>query len=169
MADWTFEVGFDWSSPPTMNGLYYPLQICLVDTSGTVFVPTNPNWLKLGDTLSFRVYDITAYPSEAPRPRVLQVLFSAGSSDESAPFSPILVRGQQESLFASMDLQRTSTGSVAFSVDSGWLANWTHAVTPLTFELPGRFELAVALSVVNPGEMARFYRVDPEMVIGDDT
>ena len=91
---------------------------------------------------------------------------------EAGVFTPlILPNGELLSHLASVDLEHGSDHrSIAFGVEGGWQAEWKAPLpNPVSLGAAGRFELSAMLTVANPGQPARFYRSDPEIVIGDDT
>lgn len=181
MANLAFELGFDWDVPPFIgvsDGIF-PLQVVLVNDGDLanpddrfVISPSHPSNVRAGDTLRFRVYDFSAsVPTvDPPSPTALQVLFTSATSNDTDPISPFEVNGVPQAQWASLDFFPTAGESVAFDVGSGWIAAdagpLTAATGRLTIERDGRFKFRALLTVGIPGEMARFYRVDPEMVIG---
>lgn len=180
MANLAFELGFDWNTHPIQgvrDGVY-PMQIFLVDDdSKTVISSCDPSKLKSSDVLKFRVYDFTALPAGEPpvaSPGTLQILFTSATTvpgQTQPPFSPVKDSGgnQVAQMAATSFKSVGASGSVAFtgSAVNGWEVEWT-GVTTVTLQQIGRFNFRALLTVSVPGEMARFYRVDPEMVIGGD-
>lgn len=175
MANLAFELGFDWNVPPLEQDLsvMFPLQLCLVDDDQrTVISSCNPQAIQCTDTLTFRLYDFTE-PQQRPEagspvPQTLQAFFTSAEDDiRKPPYSPILLAGQPQSLLTSVSFSGAKVESVAgYPASLGWDVEWNGIPNrlPLT---AGRFELRVMLTVLIPGLMPRFYRVDPEMVIGD--
>lgn len=175
MRNLAFELGFDWQVKPVVgirDGVY-PLQMCLVDDDERqVISPCNAEQVTVGSALRFRVYDFTYQAREpGPRPTVLQALFTAGTTDPGDPFSPIEIDGQSRAQWAATVFRRSEIPSLAFGVASGWEALWAGEViggeiAELPLSRSGRFEFRGLLTVEALGEMARFYRIDPEMVVG---
>ncbi len=177
-ATLAFEIGFDWNIHPIQgvrDGVF-PLQLCLVDDAGegTVLSPCHPSAIEPGDTLLFRVYDFTDYgspPEASPEPSALQVLFTSASTIVSPPppFSPVVDDdGMPLAQLASITFPQTAVRpSIAYGVEApGWAVEWSIGVDAV-IQQPGRFKFRALLTVGTTGEMARFYRVDPEMVVGD--
>lgn len=184
MAYLTFELGFDWNMPPSEQspGFVFPLQMYLVDNAagGSVVSACHPGAISAGDaaanppnppdTLDFRVYDITDPGPSGAEPQALQVLFSTAVNEQNDPFSPIKVGVDTPvSQLATTDippLNITDTPSIAYGTNAtcGW--NVSISPSPLEIRQVGRFELRAMVTLVVPGEMARFYRIDPEMVVG---
>jgi hypothetical protein len=169
----TFELGFDWSSP-AVEGVrdgVYPLQVFLVDDrENAVISPCNPAQVGLNAKLGFRVYDFTDPRASAPAgaaPVTLQILFTRATTDLEAPFSPVLRGGAPVAQMASTSFAATAKDSIAFGAGAvaGWHVEWPDG--DVLLEQGGRFKFRALLTVAVPGGMARFYRVDPEMVIGD--
>ncbi len=182
MANLAFELGFNWDVPPIIgvrDGVF-PLQLVLVnDDDSAVISPCDSSVLTKGDELRFRVYDFTdptTYPSPArPLPNVLQILFTSAGS---GPLSPILV-GQppiQLPHLAAVSFvdDPPPTPSIAYIIGTssvpGWDVLW-QGLAPQPQDLmnlaqAGRFKFRALLTAGIPGEMTRFYPVDPEMVIG---
>lgn len=177
MASLAFELGFDWNTYPIQrvrDGVF-PLQLALVEGTAPTGVLVSPFdcSAQVGDTLCFRVYDFTDSALDpAPTPQVLQVLFTSAVNHPDAadppPFSPVKVGDDQLAQLTGTDFKKSSPTSVAFgSTAMGW--NVELSLGPdVTFRQDGRFQFRALLTVAIPGEMARFYRTDPEMVIGDD-
>ena len=179
MANLAFELGFDWNTHPVIgvrDGVY-PLQVCLVrDARGeepaAVISPCNPAEVKAEDELEFRVYDFTDYSPykdrpPAPRPMALQVLFTSGSEGQTV-FSPVIQPpGEVLPVLTSVsfDLDRAPK-SIAYGVSIGWTVEWSNTTEVVTLGSLGRFKFRALLTVGVPNDMARFYRVDPEMVVG---
>ena len=184
MANLAFELGFDWYVHPILgvrDGVF-PLQMFLVnDDSGTVISSCDPSQVQTQDVLSFRVYDFTAWPAGVPpvaSPDTLQVLFTSATTvaGETQPhFSPVkLPNGNQVAQMAAtspMLVTAPPSTSIAFtSAVAGWTVQWSTtnpAPEDVTLEQSGRFNFRALLTVSPPDEMAKFYRADPEMVIGD--
>ncbi len=177
MANFTFELGFDWNMPPSGSALevLYALQMSLVDDDNSeVLSPCHSSKLNVDDSLSFRIYDFTGSPA-APTtavPAAMQILF-CWATDNHNIFSPIdISQGLQlPQLVTTEFVQIPAVGNMVSSisygdVSRGWTATTTPA-SPLTLANAGRFELRAMVTVADPGVMARYYRVDPEMVIGD--
>ena len=177
MANYSFEMGFDWNVPPSGGALeiIYALQMCLVDDQeGVVISPCNASKLKIGDTLSFRLYDFTDPAEPAPAnalPQALQVVFAWATNDKSS-FSPFQDEGSQlpqlaTTQFVAIPPVNNGVTSVAYGkVGRGWDVTMSPAL-PLNFENAGRYELRAVVTLALPGVMARFYKIDPEIVIGD--
>jgi hypothetical protein len=174
MAKLVFELGFDWNVPPLEQDLsvMFPLQLCLVnDDARNVISSCNPEAIECGDTLGFRLYDFTdpeLRPAAGPpTPRTLQAFFTSAEKDiRKPPYSPILLAGQPETLLTSVTFSGGNAQSVAgYPAQAGWHIEWEGLPDRLPLA-SGRFELRVMLTVLIPGLMPRFYRVDPEMVIG---
>lgn len=173
-----FELGFDWNVPPTegVRDGVFPLQVFLVDDGKKgVISSCNAAQVETTDTLAFRVYDFTeTAPGESTdaAPVALQVLFtravSPGEGLEPPPFSPIEEGGNQVAQLATTVLTPTATQSIAFGdgVVAGWQVKWP-GEGDLVLRKQGRFKFRALLTVAVPGQVAKFYRVDPEMVIGD--
>ncbi len=176
-ATLAFEIGFDWDIHPIQgvrDGVF-PLQLCLVDDagSGTVISPCNPSSVETGDTLLFRVYDFTDPDSPSaglPEPSALQVLFTSASTIESPepPFSPVKDGDQPLAQLVATDFDDDDVRqSIAYGAQApGWTVRWSD-VAETVLQEPGRFKFRALLTVGISGEMARFYRADPEMVIGN--
>jgi hypothetical protein len=169
----TFELGFDWNSPAVQgvrDGVY-PLQVFLVDDrENSVISPCNPAQVGLNAKLGFRVYDFTDPRAGSPggaAPATLQVLFTRATSLGDPPFSPILRNGAPVAQLTSTSFASPARDSIAFGAAAvaGWDVKWPDGDVRL--DQGGRFKFRALLTVSVPGEMARFYRVDPEMVIGD--
>jgi hypothetical protein len=178
MADLTFELGFDWNMPSSENalGVVYALQMYLVKNDpdpnkSAVISPCNSSKINTGDTLGFRIYDFTGSPS-APagtEPRALQVLFATAVDQQPANISPILVAGKALPQLATTDFgvpQQNPTSIAYGDVARGWDVTTLLPLSELRLSESGRFEMRAMLTVSVPGQMARFYRVDPEMVVG---
>jgi hypothetical protein len=174
MSKLAFELGFDWNVNPIQgvrDGVF-PLQWSLVNDDLEPPAVISPfNSLNVGDTLSFRVYNFSALvPSDPPTPTVLQVLFSSATASENGPFSPLEFDEIEQGSLATVFFGQSVDPSVAFG--GGALGGWTaesidrSAVDFVTLANPGRFNFRALLTVVKPREQARFYRIDPEMVIG---
>ncbi len=176
-----FELGFDWNVPPTegVRDGVFPLQVFLVDDgSRSVISSCNSSQIETTDVLSFRVYDFTlpdaaqADGSKGRAPFALQVLYTrAVVSIEGAPlppFSPFEEDGEPVAQLATtLFAAPASQSSIAFGAGAvaGWDVEWPGGDSIL--KLPGRFKFRALLTVAAPGQVAKFYRVDPEMVIGD--
>ena len=174
-ATLAFELGFDWNIHPIQgvrDGVF-PLQVCLVDDgSGTVLSPCHPSAVEVGDTLLFRVYDFTdpeSLPAGSPVPSAVQILFTSASTIESPapPFSPVVVDGLQLAQLAATSFDSTGVRpSIAYGAEApGWKVEWSQGAEAV-LQQSGRFKFRALLTVGIPGEMARFYRADPEMVVG---
>lgn len=183
MASLAFELGFDWDTPPIIgvrDGVF-PLQLALVDDDGGVVSPYDSSVLQAPGQLCFRIYDFTdpaTYrdPSR-PVPNVLQILFTSATSG-GGPFSPVLDgSGTPRAQLAAMSFDKENTqASIAYNIGGSAVPGWT-ALWPLDESQPlqgsialgqfGRFKFRALLTVGIPGQMVRFYRIDPEMVIGD--
>ncbi|MCH9648654.1 MAG: hypothetical protein K0U98_10470 [Deltaproteobacteria bacterium] len=175
MANLAFELGFDWNVPPLEQDLsvMFPLQLCLVnDDEGTVISSCNPRAIGCDDALRFRLYDFTDPKQQpearSPSPQTLQAFFTSAQEDvRKPPYSPILLAGEPQSLLTSVSFTGGEAESVAgYPALAGWEVEWNGIPNRLPLAA-GRFELRVMLTVLIPGLMPRFYRVDPEMVIGD--
>lgn len=171
-----FELGFDWNVHPIVgvrNGVF-PLQVSLVDdNNGTVLSPSHPSAAKVGDTLLFRVYDFTDpdhLSAGSPEPSALQVLFSSASTVTSPepPFSPVVIDENPLAQLAATSFNPNNVPpSIAYGADAnGWKVEWNLGAD-IVLQQPGRFNFRALLTVGITGEMARFYRADPEMVVGD--
>ncbi len=174
MNDLVYELGFDWNMPSTESslGIIYPLQMELL--SGEALIsPCNGAFIKTGDTLAFRVLDFTGSPP-APagaEPRSLQVLFS-GATNDPTDFSPILDDNKLQvphlvttEFHSSSDTTSPAYGTVARAWDV--ILDGGSTPSQLMLEDAGRFELRALLTVAASGQMAKFYRIDPEMVVDD--
>lgn len=175
MANLAYELGFDWNVPPLEQDLsvMFPLQLCLVDDDkGSVISSCNPRAIQNTDSLVFRLYDFTDREQRPvagpPTPRTLQAFFTSAENDvREPPYSPILIEGEPQTLLTSVTFSESEIQSVAgFPASAGWKIGWEGLPDRLPL-VSGRFELRVMLTVLVPGLMPRFYRVDPEMVIGD--
>ena len=175
MATLAFELGYDWNVPPAIgvrDGVY-SLQACLVDDDNEkvispCYCDSEGTWsVQVKDSLYFRVYDFTDYsgspPNNHPVPTCMQLLCS--STDKTGNLTPFCSKGdpvaqQAATYLTELDPQQ----SVAFAgtASFGWQVHWQ---TPY-LGFSGRFNLRKLLTVAIPGEMARFYHSDQEMVVG---
>lgn len=180
MANLAYELGFD-GNANAVEGIrdgVYPLQVYLVtDDEKKVISACNPAQIRRSDRLSFRVYDFSDPAAKRPlgmTPVTLQILFTRATKTEDGatkpPFSPILKDGLPLAQLATTTFTPVpaATESIAFgqAALAGWVAEFPGA--HLLLEHTGRFDFRALLTVGIPGEVARFFRVDPEMVIGDD-
>lgn len=184
MENLAFELGFD-LDVPAVQGVrdgVFPLQLALVndDVDGSppgpaVISPFDPLMISKGYFLSFRIYDFTDPdgPSEGDLPSLsaLQVLFTS-ATPTNTEFSPFVIDDETQAQLATTCFLQDPTNSVAFGtgVRCGWEAQWSISNEIVTaFELMncGRFNFRALLTVGVPGQVAKFYRTDPEMVIGD--
>lgn len=184
MASLAFELGFDWDIPPIIgvrDGVF-PLQLALVDDDRRVVVsPYDSSVLQAPGQLCFRIYDFTDPATygdpDLPRPvpNVLQVLFTSATSGGD-PFSPVLDKACIPcAQLAAMSFDNEDTPkSVAYIIgDSpvpGWKVRWFldgSLRDSIALGQSGRFKFRALLTVGIPGQMVSFYRIDPEMVIGD--
>lgn len=171
--DLTFELGFDWHTPPVegVRDGVYPLQVFLVDNGDAAVISScNSAQVKRSDGLTFRVYDFTDPQASEPTgaaPVTLQILFTRATTLGDPPFSPIQDEGKPVAQLAATEFTSPAKASIAFGAGAagGWNVKWPGGDVRL--EQAGRFKFRALLTVAVPGEMARFYRVDPEMVIGD--
>lgn len=181
MANLAFELGFDWNVPPIQgvrDGVF-PLQMALVrdGTPGQVISPYDPSVVQVGSTLCFRVYDFTDAAHlpgvGSPSLEVLQVLFTSATTVEPPPgepsrFSPVKdPDGNPVAQMFSTGFTAPSRSSIAFDVKTGWDVTMNLG-SEVLFSQDGRFNFRALLTVAFPGQMARFYRADPEMVIGGE-
>ncbi|MCG8462629.1 MAG: hypothetical protein MI919_40610 [Holophagales bacterium] len=176
-----YDFGFDWNVPPSASyrGGVYPLQLGLSDlTQDCVRSFCNGDDNPVGSSVRFRVFDFSPRAAgggsgseAAPKPFSLQVLFTAGTEGEQGQtFSPVLDgSGQQQPqlLFTEWRALETTYNKVYGNV-SGWLAVDPVGAEHLTATLAnsGRYKLRAMLTVGIQGQAARFYRIDPEMVVG---
>ena len=180
MANLTYELGFD-GNANAIEGVrdgIYPLQVYLVaDEERKVISACNPDQIRRSDRLSFRIYDFSDPAAKRPHgmtPVTLQILFTrATKSDDGEvkpPFSPIVENGLPLAQLATTTFTPLPepTGSIAFgkAALAGWEVEFPNV--DLLLQHTGRFDFRALLTVGIPGEVARFFRVDPEMVIGDD-
>ncbi len=187
MSRFVYELGFDWNMPDSESslGVIFPLHMALVKKAQAtgeedkLIWPCHGSQVKTTDTLAFRILDFTGSPS-APagtEPRALQVLFTPAARDTEegpAPFSPILdAQNLQVPILATTDFHLESANALSAAygaVERSWSVAWDVRASPHQSWLlsnVGRFELRALLTVAAPDEMARFYRVDPEMVVDD--
>lgn len=167
-----FELGFDLDAH-AVQGVregVYPLQIALVTDgkSPAVISPYNPAMVHKRDFLSFRVYDFTSPGSIEPSSSLytLQVLFTP-ATPANTEFSPFEFDGAVQTQLATTSFSESAANSVAFGpVRAGWDVEWSVG-TALEIKNPGRFNFRALLTVGLPKQIARFYRADPEMVVGD--
>lgn len=167
-----FELGFDLDVHPIQgvrDGVF-PLQLALVnDGEDAVISPFDPSKVRQDYRLSFRVYDFS-YPAPGlPTPSLsaLQILFTSATS-VSVPMSPFTQPQLATTAFVGPDVESIAFGE---KVRFGWEVQWTddsgETVTDFRLERAGRFNFRALLTVGIPEEMAKFYRADPEMVVGD--
>ncbi len=195
MADYTFELGFDWNMPARGSaiGVLYALQLSLVDNganggAASVVSPANLSAALLSKTVDFRVYDVTAGPAPSGgSPQCLQVLFTTAALDpiDGSPliddFTPLEGKLAQLTLTAFTPIELDGEEkliSVAYgAVTAGWTvqsvtydaANGVAAVgnSAWTLSIPGRFELRTMATVTKEGSLARYYEDDPEVIVGE--
>ena len=167
-----FELGFDLDAH-AVQGVregVYPLQLALVKdgTSPSVISPYNPAMVHQRDVLKFRVYDFTSPGSIEPSSSLfaLQVLFTP-ATPTNTEFSPFEFDGAVQTQLATTSFSESPANSVAFGpVRAGWNVEWSVG-SALKIKNAGRFNFRALLTVGLPGQIARFYRADPEMVVGD--
>jgi len=163
MTTYTFELGFDLSMLATPGGvLSYPLQWGLIDENQEMVSPMHLGMIQKDDTLAFRIYNVTEVDPEAStwQPGSFQALFSSATEPAGAqPFSPI-----DEPQIITLTFTSGAPTSVVFGAEVGWVVGG--AGTTPTIANDGRFELRMLVTVESPGEEARIYHVDPEMVVG---
>lgn len=165
-----FELGFDWMVNPVIgvrDGVY-PLQVHLVDDDeGKMISACNPDDVPVGSGLRFRVYDFSHQIAD-PRatPKVLQILFTSATSDRNDPISPVKIDGAPQGQWAATTFRRCEHPSIAYPAKSGWEAVWADGSAELPLSSEGRFSFRGLLTVETPGDTARFYRIDPEMIVG---
>ncbi len=181
-AKLAFELGFNWHTQPVVSvrdGVY-PLQLNLVNDSmspkagGLLISAGNPKHLHTACDLEFRVYDFSDWSAEPtadkPRPISLQVLFTSAVG-EGENFSPVVVEPKDSSTMVptlvSTIFKPSTVPSVSYGIGSGWSAVWPGDRSLVHISNAGRFKFRALLTVGPLNDMARFYRVDPEMVVGD--
>jgi hypothetical protein len=169
MSHFTFELAFDWKVKSKDGGVgrIYPLQANLV-TNGQVISTAHVSQIKPQDTLDFRIYDISQTPVSAVEPKCLQVLFDNATVGVIDPFTPFgSTPTQVPSLtFTVFGPSEEATPTVAYAPGiPGWNVPGSHQ----TLDNSGRFELRMLLTVAVPDKIAKFYFVDPEVIICTDT
>lgn len=177
-----FDFGFDWNAKPILgvrDGVF-PLQLYMVNVvSNSVLSPSNPSDLCQNDKLYVRVCDFTdveggQWPQgEAPIPLALQVLFTSDvdpvPGQESPPFSPFQdSKKNQVSQFVFTQFLAASNPSPGFgsALVNKWRASIHGGYESWTMQNSGRFKFRALLTVGVPGQPAKFFRIDPEMVVG---
>lgn len=159
-STYVWELGIDWDAVHTAGGRYYLREGFVLGDSMA------PLRTKVGDTIVFRIFDVTPRPLDEPlhvtsfcvipKPAV------AGSPPDGDPFShlqPELPPRRSERLGR----------SVAFGGSGRPFPVWEFPAVLVT--TPGRFLLSFLVQAWSPREKStsRLYGVDPEMVVGPNT
>lgn len=174
MAGITLELAFDWdmASRGSAIGVFYQLQWSVVDNGKKIVIsPVKRSAIRTGNTLDFCVYNITDPAFQlAPEPQCLQLLFNnAVDPTSTSPFTPIKDNVPQITLtdFRPLPKDSGAVHSVAFGrVRQGWAAEKEGAPFTVTLGNSGRFELRTMVTVAVADKIARYYQVDPEMIVG---
>jgi hypothetical protein len=151
MASYCWELGVDWNAVEGATGSGY-LQNGFV-LEGTAPAMASPVGLGLGDTVAFRVFDVTG-----AEPGVKEVFLSLTSR--------AAVAGQLQSrTLRSEQPTVAGTGMRPSVTFRGNFPCWESAAMPI--DHTGKFLLTFTVRATD-GVVDRTFVVDPEMVVGED-
>jgi hypothetical protein len=162
MADYHFDIGFDWDSKQK-EGFDGYLQVYPIAVNANVGSDSDFVHFRTGDTVEFYVYDVSEQKGGSPSIAADDSWLTFSAADDSTPASsPINV-----SLLSGCALQSAGDGSsTAFGTNlPAWnvLARGGRQLSvPVTQS--GKFFFTMVLTVTKDGVTKRF-GVDPEMIV----
>jgi hypothetical protein len=175
MATYEWDLGFDFDSLPDVgNGDRFYVQNGFVRiTDDGTKVPGTPFGLSIGDTISFKVFNVTSGATASDFSIIdgTVVYTKAETTDgSSAPFDDLTtVDGFPAMVIPAM--AASAAGQEVSAIFSGMaqvvqFQEWT-VVPSATLANNGKFFFTVEIHIQRTGEAnPRFFRVDPEMVVG---
>jgi hypothetical protein len=170
--NYSWDLGFDYSTAPGSTGLYNLLMG--FQANGSPVDPVNGG-VTTGNNLFFNLFNIGPSGTYAISNVTLQ--FSSTGSNAS-PFAPTqqipLGDGGTTTLQLANGLATIQVGSHVGQVPNGpstifvpgtSLPAWS-VIPVVPINLAGTFQLTVSISITGPGNSTRTFTHDPEMVVG---